>query len=43
MKMKSKCTDNGKRVKEAMKAAAAGKTQKAAYGKQVKKEEKGYA
>ncbi len=43
MKMKSKCTDNGNRVKAAQKAAAAGKTQKVAYGKQVKKEEKGYA
>ncbi len=38
-----KCTDNGKRVKDAMKAAAKGKTPKAAYGKQLKKEEKGYA
>jgi hypothetical protein len=31
-----KCTDNGKRVKEAMKAAGKGKTPAPAYGKPKK-------
>lgn len=39
--MKGKCTDNGNRVKQAQKAAATGKTQKADYKKQLKKEETG--
>lgn len=40
--MKGNCTDSGKRVKQAVKAAGAGK-QKPDYKKQLKKEEKGYA
>jgi hypothetical protein len=39
MKSGKKCTDNGSRVKAAMKAAGKGKESQAAYGKQ-KKEKK---
>ena len=35
--MQKKCTDNGSRVKAAMKAAGKGKEAKPAYGKQKKK------
>lgn len=39
--MKSgKCTDNGSRVKAAMKAAGKGKEKQSAYGKPMKKEKK---
>ena len=38
--MKNKCTDNGSRVKAAMKAAGKGKEKMPAYGK-LAKEKKG--
>lgn len=40
--MQKKCTDNGSRVKAAMKAAGKGKEKQSAYGKPMKKDKKGY-
>lgn len=41
-KDKSKCTDNGMRVKKAQMAAGGKKMKNGDYAKQLKKEEKGY-
>lgn len=41
-KDKSKCTDNGMRVKQAQMAAGGKKMKSGDYSKQLKKEEKGY-